>query len=148
MALTPKDVALLHADLKKLLEVWMRIKVAIQKAFGKGPFEKDQEQAFLNLKSDLSSMYRCVGEQLPKDLQFDGDSMIELMKNATSLQYVNTLPEGEKRILISKWHKIYTMMTRTFGALEIINEGYYPRLHRHLLGSKKKTKGKPRRARA
>lgn len=152
MALNPKEVEELHHSLKNLLGIWMHIKLAIQKAFGKGAITKAQEEAFLNLKSNLSRLYRVVGDRLPKDIQFGGDEMIDIMKNATTMEHLHSLPLAEKRNVFSQWHKIYILMMRSFGALEVINEGYYPRLHRGLLesaakgkGSKKKGKGKKKR---
>jgi hypothetical protein len=133
MALNPKEVAELHHLVKTLLENWMNTKLAIQRAFGKNPITQEQESAFLKLKSDLSRTYRIVSDRLPKDLQFEGDAMIEMMKNATTMEHLHALPLSEKRNVFSKWHEIYIKMTRTFGALEVINEGYYPRLHRDLL---------------
>lgn len=136
MALNPKEVEELHHLVKSLLETWMNIKLVIQKAFGKNPITKEHESAFLNLKSNLSRTYRLISDRLPKDLQFEGDQMIEMMKNATTMEHLHALPLSEKRNVFSKWHEIYVLMTRTFGALEVINEGYYPRLHRDLLKPK------------
>ena len=123
----------MYQTTKQLVEIWMRIKLAIQKAFGKGEITKEQEQAFLQLKSDLSRHYRSVGERLPKDLLFDGDQMMEMLKNAISMQHLQNQPVAEKRNVFSLWHKVYVKMTRTFGALEVVNDGYYPSLHRDLL---------------
>lgn len=141
MALNPKEVEELHHSLKNLLEIWMHIKLAIQKSFGKGPITKEQEQAFLKLKSDLSRLYRIVNDRIPKDLQFDGDEMIDMMKNATTMEHIHALPLTEKRNVFSQWHKIYILLSRSYGAFEVINEGYYPRLHRELLKFKGGAKG-------
>ncbi len=140
MALTPKEVADLNVTMKNLVEVWMRIKLAIQKAFGKGEITKEQEGAFLQLKSDLSRQYRSVADRLPKDLQFDGDQMMDMLKNAISMQHLQNQHINDKRNMFSLWHKVYVKMTRTFGAVEVINEGYYPSLHRDLLRDPAKQK--------
>lgn len=143
MAFTPKEVAELHAGQKKLLEVWMKIKLAIQMAFSQSQVTPQHENAFLALKSDLSRLHRTVAGHLPKDLQFSGDEMMELMKNATTMQHLHGLPLREKRETFGTWHKIYMLMSRSFGALEVINEGYYPRLHRKLIrGDGRPGKGK------
>lgn len=111
----------------------MRIKLAIQKAFSKGEITREQEHAFLQLKSDLSRLHRSVGERLPKDLQFEGSVMVEMLKNAISMQHLQNQPVTEKRNLFSLWHKVYVRLSRTYGALEVIHEGYYPSLHRDKL---------------
>lgn len=141
MALTPPEVVELHQALKSLLEIWMRIKLAYQKAFGKGEITKEQESAFLQLKSDLSRHFRAVSNRLPKDLTFEGEDMMDMLKNAISMQHLQGQPTAEKRALFNRWHKIYIKMSRSFGAIEVINEGYYPSLHRDLLRdpTKKKT---------
>lgn len=133
MAFTPPEVAELHQTVKNILEIWMRIKLAIQKAFSKGEITREQEHAFLQLKSDLSRLHRSVGERLPKDLQFEGGVMVEMLKNAISMQHLQNQPVTEKRNLFSLWHKVYVRLSRTYGALEVINEGYYPSLHRDKL---------------
>ena len=134
MGIGPAEVAELHGAVKNLLEIWMRIKLAIQKAFGKEELSKEHEAAFLKLKSDLSRFHRQISEKLAEEkLTFEGDEMIEMMKNATTMQYLHALPVAEKRNVFSKWHKIYVLMSRTFGALEVMNEGYFPKLHRDLL---------------
>lgn len=145
MALQSKEITDLYGSVKRLLEIWMRIKLAIQRSFGKEPISAEQEQAFLKLKSDLSRLYRKVGDKLPPELGFEGDEMIEMMKNATTMANVQQLPLTEKRNIFSKWHRIYVLMTRAFGAMEVMNEGYHPRLHRNLLKTKKgkKARGKP-----
>jgi hypothetical protein len=149
MALTPQDVPVVLHSMKNLLESWMRNKLAIQKAFGKGPITKEQENAFLKLKSDLSRLYRQVAEKLPDELQFDGQAMIEMMKNATTMQHMHGLPPGEKRNYFAQWHRLYVLMSRTYGALEVVNEGYYPQLHRDLMkpkGERAKSKKKKKKS--
>lgn len=144
MALNPKEVEGLHGSTRKLLEIWMKTKLAIQRGFGKEAISKEHETAFLNLKSDMSRLYRSIGDRLPKDLQFEGDEMMDMMKNAMTLQQLQTLPIGEKKQMFAKWHKLYVLMTRTYGALEVLNDGYYPSLHRDLMKPKpKKQKIKP-----
>jgi len=138
MALNPKRVEELYASMKSLLEIWMRIKLVIQKAFSKEDITREHETAFLNLKSSLSRLYRTVGDHLPKDVQFDGDEMVEMMKSATTMKFLQNLALDEKRKIFSNWHRLYVLMTRTFGALEVVNEGYYPRLHRGRLQTKSK----------
>ena len=49
MALNPKEVADLKQTVKTLLDTWMRIKLAFQKAFGREQITKEQENAFLGL---------------------------------------------------------------------------------------------------
>lgn len=149
MAQSISEIQELRASVKSLLEIWMRIKLAMQKAFGKDAITKDHENVFLKLKSDLSRTHRTVHERLPKGLQYDGDDMMEMMKNATSMGYLQTLPVTEKRNIFSKWHKVYVFMSRTFGALEVNGEGYLPSLHRDVMTPKPKSgRGKKKKRKA
>lgn len=149
MALNPVEVNQLYGSVKSLLEIWLRIKLALQKAFAKGELTREQENAFLQLKSELSRNYRPVADKLPKDLQFDGEQMMEMMKNAISMQHLQNLAVNDKRNMFTAWHKIYVKMTRTYGALEVIDQGYYPSIHRDLLKTTKPVaKGKPGKAKA
>ena len=80
MAFDPKEVADIHQSMKKLLEIWMKIKLVIQRAFGKDPITKEHEVVFRDLKRELSRVHRAVADRLPKDLQFSDDQMLDMMK--------------------------------------------------------------------
>jgi hypothetical protein len=147
MALTPPEVEELHVSVENLLRIWMKIKLAMQKAFGKDGLAKEHETAFTQLKSELLRVNRTLAERLPKDLSFEAEQMVEMMKNATTMQHLRGLPVAEKRKQFGDWHRIYVLMQRTFGALDVMKEGYYPSLHRALmLPREKRAKAKGRRA--
>lgn len=143
MALTPPEVAQITQAVKSLLEIWLKVKLVFQTAFRKGEIQREQENAFLQLKSDLSRNLRVTSDRLPKDLQFDGEVMMEMMKNAISMQHLQNLSVNDKRTIFNQWHRVYIKLTRTYGAVEVIDQGYYPSLHRDLLRTAKpKPKGK------
>jgi len=148
MVLTPKEVSETLPAIKGLLESWMKVKLVFQKAFSKGEITREQENAFLQLKSDISRAYRNIMQNVPKDLHFEGDQMMEMLKNAISMQHLQSMPWGDKRNLFSTWHKVYMRMTRTYGAFEVIEQGYYPSIHREILRRKGKNvigpKNKPK----
>ncbi len=133
MALSPTEVEVLYGESKKLLELWMRTKLAFLKAFGGGEISKEQENDYLQLKSEISRMYRAMGERLPKGLHFDGDKMMEMLKNAMTMEHLKRQPPSERRTFYGTWHRVYIKLTRTLGALEVMGEGYYPHMHRKLL---------------
>jgi len=125
-----KQVLETQQSVKSVLDNWMRIKLAFQKAFSQGPITKEHETAFLKLKSELSRLNRQLGEKLPSNLGFNSAQMMELMKNATTLQSLHSLPPQERRQLLEQWHQIYILLNRSLGALEVVGDGYYPSLHR------------------
>jgi hypothetical protein len=125
-----KEVLELQQAVKALLENWMRIKLALQKAFSQGPILKEHDDAFLKLKSELSRANRQISERLPTNLGFDSPQMMEMMKNATTLQSLHSLPPQERRTILAQWHRIYVLLNRSLGALEVVGEGYHPALHR------------------
>lgn len=142
MALTPADVDSLHESIKKLLEAWMRIKLIFQKAFGEGPITPEHENVYLQLKSEVSRLYRLVSDRLPRGLAFDGDKMMEMLKNAMTMEHLNNQSAGERQTYYSNWHRIYLKITRALGALEVMKSGYYPHMHRERLQSKEPVKKK------
>jgi hypothetical protein len=130
MPLTPIDVDELHDAAKKLLEMWMRIKLVFLKAFGEEEISRDHESAYMQLKSEISRIYRAISEKLPKGLQFEGEKMMELLKNAMTMEHLHNQPPKERQSIYSIWHMVYLRLTRSLGALEVMQSGYYPHLHR------------------
>ncbi|HOE96646.1 MAG TPA: hypothetical protein PLS90_01760 [Candidatus Sumerlaeota bacterium] len=144
MALNPQDVDEMHETTKKLLELWMRTKLVFLKAFSGEPITQEHENAYLQLKSEISRLYRVISDKLTPGLMFDGDKMLEMLKNAVTMEHLQRQSPAERSNLISAWHRIYIRMTRTLGALEVMQSGYYPHLHRALLTGKGAGKGKGR----
>lgn len=136
MALTPTDVDDLHENVKKLLEMWMKTKLVFTKAFGEEEIAREHETGFLNLKSEITRLYRTLSDKLPPGLKFDGDKAMDLLKNAMSMEHLQKLPQGERQNIYKIWHSVYVRLTRTLGALETMKQGYYPHLHRARLQSR------------
>jgi hypothetical protein len=138
MALTPLVVTELAEQAKNLLELWMKIRMVFVRAFGTQEITKEQEDEYLNLKGEVQSLYRAMSNQLTLGLKFDGDKMAEILKNATSMDLLRQQTAPERQKLFAIWHQIYVKLTRTLGALEIMNAGYFPHEHRALMASEKK----------
>ena len=144
MALTPQDVQHLHESVKKLLELWMNTKLVFLKAFSEAEISREHETAFLQLKSEVSRTYRSVANNLPKGLMFDGDKLMEILKNAMTMEHLGRMPVQDRQSYLASWHRIYIMMMRTLGALEVMNSGYFPHMHRDRIKSAKSAgKAKP-----
>lgn len=133
MALTPDVVDELFDQNKKLLELWMQIHSVMVKALADEPLTDEQETQYLQLKGEISRIYRLVSEKLPTGLFFDGDKMMEMLKNAMTLEQLQKFPLPERQNFQRTWHLIYIKLTRALGALEVMQHGYYPHLHRAYL---------------
>jgi hypothetical protein len=135
MPLTPPVVETLTEQAKRLLDLWMRTRLVFIKSFGNQPITDDQEKAYLELKSEIQRLHRSMSDELTPGLKFDGDKMIETLKNAISMEQLRQQSAQERQKYFSTWHALYIKLTRTLGALEIINAGYFPMEHRSLLQS-------------
>ena len=133
MALNPQGVDELQENVKKLLELWMRIKLVFNKAFGEEEATREHEATYLQLKSEISRIYRIISDKLPAGLKFDGDKMLEMLKNAMTMEHLHAQAPSERHVLYRLWHVVYVKLTRTLGALEVMQSGYYPHLHRERL---------------
>ncbi len=133
MANTPDELSDLFESVKKLLELWMRIKLVLIKAFGEGEVTREQETAYLQMKSEISRIYRTVSQRLTPGMQFDGDRMMELLKNAMTMEHLHQQPAAEQQGYYATWHAIYVRLTRTLGVLEAMKAGFHPQMFRTAL---------------
>lgn len=133
MPLTPPEVDDLHEQIKKLLELWMRTKLVLLKAFGEDEITREQEAAYLQLKSEIARINRAISSKLPTGLLFDGDKMTEMLKNAMTMEHLQNQPPAERQNYYQTWHRVFIRLTRTLGALDLMKSGYYPHLHRDLM---------------
>jgi hypothetical protein len=138
MALNPQVVMELAEQAKNMLELWMKIRMVFVRAFGTQDITKEQEDEYLNLKGEIQSLHRAMSNQLTLGLQFDGDKMTETLKSATSMDFLRQQTAQERQKFFATWHQVYVKLTRTMGALEIMNAGYFPHEHRALVASEKK----------
>lgn len=133
MALNPPVVAQMVEQTKSLLDLWMRVRLIFIKSFSTQPIGDDQEKAYLDLKGEIQRLYRVISEELTPGLNFEGDKMMDTLKNAISMEQMRTQSASERQKYFAIWHQIYIRITRTLGALEIIHAGYYPHEHRALI---------------
>jgi hypothetical protein len=135
MPLTPQVVDQLSESAAKLMDLWMNTKLVFLKAFGEGEIAREHEAAYMQLKSEVSRIFRTMAAELPKGMAFDGEKMIDMLKNAMTMEHLHTLPPGERQALLANWHRIYIKLSRTCGALGVMKSGYFPHLHRDRMKS-------------
>jgi len=109
-------------DARSLLSFWLRTREYLLMAFQSDPITREQEQAFLELKSETARSQRVVGGKMPEDLKFGSDKITDLLRQAISVAHLRGLPMADKRGLVSTWHVASVMLHRAVGALEFINE--------------------------
>jgi len=119
---TPEERDLLLKETRALLNHWMRIREYLLLAFQNDPITRDQEQVFLELKSDTARSQRVVSTKIPEDLKFGGDKITDFLRQAISVAHLRGLPMADKRGLVSVWHVASVMLHRAVGALEYVIE--------------------------
>jgi len=119
---TPEERELLLKETRALLNQWMRIREYLLLAFQNDPITREQEQAFLELKSETARSQRVVSSKIPEDLKFGSDKITDFLRQAISVAHLRGLPMADKRGLVSVWHVASVMLHRAVGALEYVIE--------------------------
>ncbi len=121
---TPEDRELLLKETRALLNQWQRIREFLLLAFQNDPITREQEQTFLELKSDAAKSQRVVAGKIQEDLKFGSDKITDFLRQAISIAHLRSLPMADKRGLVAMWHVASVMLHRAVGALEFINEAH------------------------
>jgi hypothetical protein len=118
----PEEREILLQDTRTLLNFWLRIREFLLLAFQNDPITREQEQAFLELKSETARCQRVVSGKMPEDLRFGSDKITDFLRQAIAVAHLRGLPMADKRGLVGNWHVASVMLHRAVGALEFINE--------------------------
>ena len=76
------------------------------------------------MTSNLQKQQRTTLQVVPKDINFGSGRLIEILKNAVSVEHLRELPTTDKKKLYAEWHHIYILMARAAGAMSFIAEGH------------------------
>ena len=90
------------------------------------PITRDEEQSFLEAKSQVSKYLRSLSQKLPADVPLAGDKLQELLRQAISIAHLRSLPKTDRQILANLWHVVFFNITRATGYFQMISEGYVP----------------------
>jgi hypothetical protein len=118
----PEERHQLLEDTRTLLKHWTRVRDFLLMAFQNEPIPREQEQAFLQLKSETARSQRVVSSKIPEELAFGSDKITDFLRQAISISHLRSLPLADKRGLVGAWHVASVMLHRAAGALEYINE--------------------------
>ena len=121
---TPHEVAL--AEAQNLIQLWLRTKQYFSKANNEEPIAREDEQAFLETKSDISRLSRTLSTKMPVSVSFGGQQMQELLRQSISIGHLRNLPKTDRQQLMAQWHQVFIYLSQAAGALQFMVEGYTP----------------------
>lgn len=106
--------------------LWLRTRQFFAKANTEEPITREDEQQFLEMKSEITKYQRTVTPKMPAKVGFGGERMTELLRQSISISHLRGLPKSDRTALLSTWHLVFILLTRAVGALKFIAEGYTP----------------------
>ena len=108
-----------------VVDLWMDFRKSFRKALSGQEVERQDEQHFLQVKSDLARNQRALAQKLPEGLQYGSGDITELMGQSVSISNISDLPPVDKKNLYDRWHKVYIALQRMVGVLELLDQGYH-----------------------
>jgi hypothetical protein len=123
---TEQEVAL--ADAEGLMGLWLHTRQYFAKASSEEPITREDEQQFLEMKSQVTKAQRTVAPRIPADAGFGADKMIDLLRQSISISHLRGLPRPDRTAIMAQWHSVFIYLCRSVGALKFIAEGWQPRV--------------------
>ena len=114
------------AESQQLWQLWTATKAFLAKAETQDPVTREEEQAFLEAKTDLSRLSRSIPAKLPEGVGIAADKLQDILRQAISISHLRSLPKPDKLNLVLNWHAVFIHVSRATGALQLIAEGYTP----------------------
>jgi hypothetical protein len=114
-------------ELHILMELWVKVRDALQKALGTDPVTKEDEQEFLRVKSDGTKYQRVLKNKLTdaqtriKKLDFNYEKMLDILRGSISIAHLRSLPESDVHRTLSDWHKISVQLNHVMGAYDFLS---------------------------
>lgn len=125
-----------------MLTQWVAFKEYLTLAFGDTPPAPEDEQSFLEIKSNIARAMRSLGERLKEArLDYGEKAMRDILNKCVSVGHIKALPNNDKRALLKEWHGGFVRLSRISGAVALISTGYVPRAHRQAAAASKKKAG-------
>lgn len=137
MSITPDNIKELQKLAKRQIEAWMKYRLAMQRAFAGRSIKPKDEKKFLDTETKIRQFARSLEKNLPSNLGEYNKSLTEFLQQGMKLQEYTSANQLLRDDMLYQWHGIYIGMSRSYGALKLIDKGYYPGLHRrHLVVDK------------
>lgn len=121
---SPLEVTLSEAQV--LVNLWLKTRAFFAKSNTEDPIGREEEQAFLESKSEISRCQRALSAKIPPDAVFPGDKMVDLLRQSISIGHLRALPKADRQTLMANWHAVFVQLCRSVGALQFMVEGYIP----------------------
>lgn len=119
-----KTAALIDSA-KQIGALWMEFRKCFQIACGNQPITSQNEQMFLQIKSDLSRTQRSLAQRLPAGFKYGSKRMTGIMAQSISIAALRELPVADKKGLYQEWHAAYIALENLRGVLSVMDEGYH-----------------------
>lgn len=121
---SPAEVA--HTESQGLLQLWVKIRAFLLKAETQDPITREEEQGFLETKSELSRAVRSILSKLPAGVTIAADRLQDILRQSIAIGHLRGMPKADKSALITNWHYVFIHLSRAVGAFQMIAEGYVP----------------------
>lgn len=122
----PKPAEANLAEAQQLLQLWVRLKAFLTKADSTDPISREEEQAFLDTKSEISRSQRTILAKLPLGVTIAPDRLQEIMRQSISISHVRVLPKTDRTVLLANWHYVFIFVSQAVGGFQFVAEGYNP----------------------
>lgn len=118
-------------DLKELLELWQKFHDFFSMALKGNENSKENEMAFLELKSRIASLHDVFLSVLSHSDANVGQSVLTIISKTITLKHVYRLTDAEIKKLEIEWHESYLLLNETIGELEDKKEALAQINHLH-----------------
>jgi hypothetical protein len=108
----------------KIAMHWSEFRKTIRRAFANQPVGANEEQHFLELKSNLARLQRIMAQRLPEGFRYGAKGMTELMAQAISISSLREMPTPDKKAIYGRWHQVHISLQHLLGMLDLLGEGY------------------------
>ncbi|MBN1867978.1 hypothetical protein JW916_11880 [Candidatus Sumerlaeota bacterium] len=104
--------------------LWLEFRKCLRRAFTPGEVPVEEEQKFLEIKSNLARLQRVLSQNLPEGFKYGSKRIAQIMSQAVSIGTVQDLPANDKMTLYNRWHDCYISLQNLVGILDVLNDGY------------------------
>lgn len=113
--------------LNSIIQQWLAFKRFVLKAYSQEPITPEDEQEFLEVKSQINKVGRMLSDRL-KNLGYQGDKIGSMLRQCISVSQLRAMPVPERRGLYKEWHSISINLSQAQGMVDFIAQGWEPRI--------------------
>jgi len=110
---------------ENVVSLWVEFRKCFRRAFGSHEITPQEEQHFLEIKSNLSRLQRVLAQRLPEGFKYGSKGITELMAQCVSIASLRELPVNDKKGLYLEWHKAFISLQNLRGILDMMEEGHH-----------------------